>query len=105
MINEMTIRSVVIASIAFTSAGLILPQQSLGYDYANLTDNLGDVTTTVLSKLGYDCQTASIGILCKKCKVEDDKQECVAYLCDAITKKCRKQSASIPKLPNLNLKK
>lgn len=98
----MNIRSFVLASIALTSIGLIAPKPSFSYEYAGLTDEIGDATVSVLSKLGYDCQTASAGILCKKCKVEDNKQQCVAYLCDAVTKKCRKKSASIPQIPNFN---
>ena len=98
----MTIRSVVLASVAFTSVGFILPQPSLSNDYAGLADELGNASISILDKLGYDCQKAGAGIVCKKCQVEDNKQECVAYLCDAITRKCRKKSASIPKIPSFN---
>lgn len=98
----MTMGSFLVSSVAFLSVGLIIPSQSLSLDYADLPGDLGDATVSVLDKLGYDCQTASVGgIICKKCKTEDNKQKCVAYLCDAITKKCRKKSAEIPKLPNL----
>lgn len=40
------------------------------------------------------------GILCKKCRADGNSQKCEAFLCDAVTKKCRKQTAKIPKLPN-----
>lgn len=98
----MTIRSFWVTSVALISVGLIIPSPSLSLDYADLPGGLGDATVSVLGQLGYDCQTASVGgIICKKCQIEDDKQKCVAYLCDAVTKKCRKKSAEIPKLPNL----
>jgi len=33
--------------------------------------------------------------------VDDNKQKCDAFICDAITKKCRRRKAEIPQLPNL----
>ena len=94
----MTIRSFLLASVALTSFSLISPPPGL----ADLTEDIGNASVSVLGKLGYDCKTANVGIVCKKCQVEDNKQKCVAYLCDAITKKCRKKSAEIPKLPSFN---
>ena len=81
----------------------IAPLPSLAVEYAGLTDDLGDATVSILGKLGYDCTTAEVGIVCKKCKVDDNKQKCEAFLCDAVTQKCRKQSAEIPKVPGLDL--
>ncbi|MGD1918325.1 MAG: hypothetical protein ACFCAD_05230 [Pleurocapsa sp.] len=89
-----------IAFCAFTSFSLILSPSSYSLEYAGLTDNLGNVSTRVLSKLGYDCKTSNVGIVCQKCQVEANKQKCVAYLCDVLTKKCRKKSAELPRLPN-----
>lgn len=94
-----------LAFFALTSMGLIFSPSSHSFEYAgltDLTDDLGKASVTVLSKLGYDCQTLDVGIVCKKCQVEDNKQKCVAYLCDAISKKCRKKSAEIPQLPSFN---
>ena len=89
-------------ALSFISASLVLPSGSSAENYAGIADDLSNATVSVLSKLGYDCQTASAGaILCKKCQVEDNKQKCEAFICDAVTKKCRKKSAEIPKLPNL----
>jgi hypothetical protein len=94
--------SLLIASVAYASVSFFVPLPSLSLNYAGLTDDLGNASISVLSKLGYDCKTASVGIVCQKCQVEDNQQKCVAYLCDAITKKCRKKSAEIPKLPSFN---
>ena len=96
----MTIRSFLLTSVALTSFSFLASPPSLGFEYAGLTDDLGNAGISVLSRLGYDCTTKSVGIVCKKCQVEDNKQKCVAYLCDAVTKKCRKKSAEIPKLPS-----
>lgn len=97
----MTIRSWLLAS-SFASVSLVMPTTVLAENYAGITDDLGNATVSVLSKLGYDCQTASAGaILCKKCTVDDNKQKCEAFICDAVTKKCRKRSAEIPRLPDL----
>jgi hypothetical protein len=67
-------------------------------------DGITNVTTSVLDKLGYQCETASAaGIICKKCSDDSDLTEkCTAYICDSITKKCRKKEANLPKLPNSN---
>lgn len=98
----MNIRPVLVTSVTFTCVSLITPLQILSLDYAGLPDDLANATVSVLSKLGYDCKTASVGgIICKKCTAEDNKQKCVAYLCDAVTKKCRKKKAEIPQLPSL----
>ncbi|MEM8831940.1 MAG: hypothetical protein AAGE96_21680, partial [Cyanobacteria bacterium P01_G01_bin.19] len=87
------------ASMVFTSIGLVTAPPGLSGEYANLADDLGDASVSVLSRLGYDCQTASVGIICKKCQVEDNREKCDAYLCDAVTKKCRKKSVEVPKIP------
>lgn len=94
-------RSLVLASLAVSLS--IVPNPGLTVEYAGLTDELGSATVSILGKLGYDCTTAEVGIVCKKCKVEDNKQKCEAFLCDAVTQKCRKKSAEIPKVPGLNL--
>ena len=99
----MSIRSFLGLPVAIFSITLMVPSPSLSFEHTGLTDGLENATVSVLSKLGYDCQTASIGgIVCKKCSAEDDKQKCEAYLCDAVTKKCRKKQAEVPQLPNLN---
>ena len=99
----MNVRSLLQVPVAIISVVLITPSTSIGFEYAGLTDGLENATVSVLSQLGYDCQTASVGgIVCKKCSVKDNKQKCVAYLCDAVTKKCRKKQAEVPQLPNLN---
>ena len=94
-------RSLIFASLAFSLA--IASAPGFTVEYAGLTDELGSATVSILGKLGYDCTTAEVGIVCKKCKVEDDQQKCEAYLCDAVTQKCRKKSAEIPKVPGLSL--
>lgn len=98
----MNIRSLSVATVGFISFGLMTPNVGLGVEYAGLTDDLSNATVSVLSRLGYDCQTASVGgIICKKCSVDDNKQKCDAFICDAVTKKCRRKKAEIPQLPNL----
>ena len=95
----MILRSILLASISLAATSSIASAQNLNWN-AGLTDDLSNATVSVLSKLGYDCQTLSAGgILCKKCTEEDNKQKCEAFLCDAVTKKCRKKSAEIPQLP------
>lgn len=97
-----SVPAVLSATFAFTSIGLMAPSPSRSFETAGLADSLGNATVSVLSKLGYDCKNASaVGIVCKKCSMEDNKQNCEAFLCDAVTKKCRKKSAEIPNLPNL----
>lgn len=96
----MKIPSLLMASFGLVSLGLITPVSAL--EYAGLTDNLSNATVGVLSQLGYDCQTASVGgILCKKCQARNNKQKCEAFICDAVTKKCRRRTAEIPQVPNL----
>lgn len=98
----MPIRPLLIASLGLVSWGVIASSPSSAVDYAGLTDSLSNATVSVLSQLGYDCQTASVGgIICKKCEVEDNKQKCQAFICDAVTKKCRKRSAEVPNIPGL----
>ena len=95
----MTTRALLLAS-GFASLNLFIPAIVLAENYAGIADDLSNATVSVLSRLGYDCQTASAGaILCKKCTVNDNKQKCEAFVCDAVTKKCRKKSAEIPRLP------
>lgn len=92
--------SSLLASVSVVLTNLISPAPNLAENYAGIADDLSNATVSVLSKLGYDCQTASAGaILCKKCSVEDNKQKCEAFICDAATKKCRKKAAEIPRLP------
>ncbi|MEM8721955.1 MAG: hypothetical protein AAGE84_22105 [Cyanobacteria bacterium P01_G01_bin.39] len=99
----MYLRSFLVASLGLLSWSTISASPSLSLEYAGLTDNLSNATVGVLSQLGYDCQTASVGgIICKKCQVEGNKQECQAFICDAVTKKCRERSATIPQVPGLN---
>ena len=67
-------------------------------------ENIGEITMSVLDRLGYDCDTvAGVGIVCKKCSSDSILTEkCTAYICDAATKKCRKKDATLPKLPETN---
>jgi hypothetical protein len=95
----MKIRSLFIAALGFVSLNAIAP--AIGS--AGIADDLSNASVSVLSKLGYDCKTASAGgILCTKCKVEDNKQKCEAFTCDVVTKKCRRKTAEIPNIPGLN---
>jgi hypothetical protein len=97
------IRSLLIASVGFISLNAIVPDSGLAFKYAGIADDLSNASVSVLSKLGYDCKTASAGaILCTKCKVDDNKQKCEAFTCDAVTKKCRRKTAEIPRIPGLN---
>ena len=99
----MNIRSLLVASFGLVSWSAIASPPSLAVNYAGLADNLSNATVSVLSQLGYDCQTASAGgIICKKCQVESNKQKCQAFICDAVTKKCRKRSAEVPQIPGLS---
>lgn len=101
----MRIVSLVIASLTVSCFGLANSPQSLGAENIAQLDNLeniGEVTTSVLDRLGYDCDTvANVGLVCKKCSSDNVlTEECTAYICDAATKKCRKKNATVPKLPN-----
>jgi hypothetical protein len=100
LINQsMKIPSLLIAAVGFVSLNAIAPAMSS----AGIADDLSNASVSVLSKLGYDCKTASAGaILCTKCKVDDNKQKCEAFTCDAVTKKCRRKTAEIPRIPGLN---
>ena len=103
----MRLLPVLLVSLSLGSFGLINPNQSLS---ANLVAQLGgldgledieDATTSILDTLGYDCQTAAIGIVCTKCSDDDGlTQNCKAYLCDAVTRDCRKQEAQLPRVPD-----
>lgn len=100
----MRIGFLVIASLATSSFGLVNPQPSFSRDRIAQLDleNVSEVTTSVLDRLGYDCNTvADVGIVCKKCSSENVLTEkCNTYICDAVTKKCRQENATIPKLPS-----
>ena len=101
----MRVVSLIIASLAIGSFGLVNSQQSLSADNIAQLDNLenlGEVSISVLDRLGYDCNdVAGVGIVCKKCKSDNGLTEkCTAYICDAATKKCRQKDATVPKLPN-----
>ncbi len=104
----MRILPVLLVSLSVSTFGLINPNQSLG---ANLVAQLGGIdaledienaTTDILSSLGYDCQTAgAVGIACTKCTDEGSlTQKCKAYICDAITRQCRQQEATLPDVPD-----
>ena len=98
-------RSLIIASLAIGSLGLFNSQQSLDANTLAQLDNLenlGEVSISILDRLGYDCNdVAGVGIVCKKCDSDSVVTEkCTAYICDAATKKCRKKDATVPKLPD-----
>ena len=98
----MSIRSIVFATVAATSVGLLAPSVGFSFETAGIADDIGNASVSVLSKLGYDCQNASAGaIICKKCKADGFKQKCTVFACDAATKKCRKKSAELPNVPGL----
>ena len=100
----MRILSLVIASLTVNYYGLVNSQPSLSAENIAQLDleNIGEVTTGVLDRLGYDCDTvANVGLVCKKCSSDNVLTEkCTAYICDAATKKCRKKNATVPKFPN-----
>ena len=100
----MRILSLVIASLTVNYYGLVHSQPSLSIEKIAQLDleNIGEITTSVLDRLGYDCETvANVGLVCKKCSSDNVLTEkCTAYICDAATKKCRKKNATVPKLPN-----
>jgi hypothetical protein len=107
----MRVFSLVIASFAVASLALTTSQPSFGVDKLAQLDNLeniGEMTTNILDGLGYDCETvAGVGLVCKKCSEESDSrialtEKCTAYVCDAVTKKCRKNNAVLPKVPQQN---
>lgn len=102
----MRIVSLVIASLTISCFGLANSPQNLGAENIAQLDleNIGEVTTSVLDRLGYDCDTvANVGLVCKKCSSDNVLTEkCTAYICDAATKKCRKKNATVPKLPDSN---
>ena len=102
----MSIRSFFIASLTISCFSLINSPPSFGAENVAQLDleNMGEVTTSVLDRLGYDCDTvANVGLVCKKCSSDNVLTEkCDAYICDAATKKCRKKNATVPKLPDSN---
>jgi hypothetical protein len=84
-----------LACLMVIPLGVIVPKPGSSLDASSLTKNF---TTDVLKKLGYDCVNASVGgIVCTKC----DDGKCVAYICDSVSRKCRKKNAEIPKKPDL----
>ena len=104
----MRLLPVLLASLSFSSFGLISSNQSLS---ANLVAQLGgldgladieNATIDILGTLGYDCQTAgALGIACTKCSDKGGlTQKCKAYICDSVTRKCRKQEANLPSVPD-----
>ena len=97
--------SLTIASLTISSIGLVNSSLCLGADNVAQLDNLeniGEITVSVLDRLGYDCDTvADVGLVCKKCSSDSVVTEkCEAYVCDVATRKCRKQEATLPKLPD-----
>ena len=106
----MKILTLFVASLGFvcvdamssTSFAIASPSSS-AFEYANLLDDVSNASVSVLTKLGYDCKTASAGgILCTKCKEDGFKKKCEAFTCDAVTKKCRRKTADIPNIPGSN---
>lgn len=103
----MRVLSLAIVSLTIGSWGIVNSPHSLSAESISQLDNLeniGEVTTSVLDRLGYECDTvADVGLVCKKCSSESMLTEkCTAYICDAATKKCRKKNATLPKIPNSN---
>ncbi|GAB4532533.1 MAG: hypothetical protein Tsb0014_17080 [Pleurocapsa sp.] len=90
--------------IGFSSVSLIASDKTLSSTPVAQLESITNVTTSVLDKLGYECDTASAaGIICRKCSEQSSVTEkCTAYICDSVTKKCRKKEATLPKLPNSN---
>ena len=99
---------VLLACISVSTFGLINSHQSVS---ANTVAQLGGIdsledienaTTDILSGLGYDCQTAgAVGIACTKCTDESSvTQNCKAYICDAVTRQCRQQEATLRDVPD-----
>ncbi|VEP15498.1 conserved hypothetical protein [Hyella patelloides LEGE 07179] len=103
----MRVLSLAIVSLTIGSLGIVNSPHSLSAESIAQLDNLeniGEVTTSVLDRLGYECDTvADVGLVCKKCSSENMLTEkCTAYICDAATKKCRKKNATLPQLPDSN---
>ena len=103
----MKISALLVASLGFislnamssTSLAIASPSGST-LEYANLLDDVSNASVSVLTRLGYDCKTASAGgILCTKCKEDGFKKKCEAFTCDAVTKKCRRKTADLPNIP------
>ena len=95
----MKIPTLFIASLSFVSLNAIISPSGS----ANLLDDVSNTSVSVLSKLGYDCKTASAGgILCTKCEEDGLTQKCEAFSCDVATKKCRRKTAEVPNIPGLN---
>lgn len=99
----MKISSFLIASVGFISLNGISITPGLALEYAGLLDDVGNASVSVLTNLGYDCQTASAGgILCTKCEADGLRQKCEAFACDAVSKKCRRKTADLPNIPGSN---
>ncbi|MGV2828000.1 hypothetical protein [Myxosarcina sp. GI1(2024)] len=88
--------------LGFSSVNFLSPNKALSSTIIVQLEDITNVTISALDKLGYECQTASAAaIICKKCSEESSVSEkCTAYICDSVTKKCRKQEANLPQLPN-----
>jgi hypothetical protein len=99
----MSVFSVFITSFAFSSLAIAISQPSFSANTIAQLDNLenlGEVTTSILDKLGYDCDTvAGVGLVCKKCSSNNSfTEKCTTYICDAVTKKCRKKNLTLPNI-------
>ena len=102
ILNSMKIRSLIAASVGFVALNAIAPTSGSAREYANLLDDLSNASVSVLTRLGYDCKTASAGgILCTKCEEDGLKKKCEAFTCDVVTKKCRRKTADLPNIPGL----
>ncbi|HHP7231673.1 MAG TPA: hypothetical protein ACFCUY_12545 [Xenococcaceae cyanobacterium] len=88
--------------LGLSSLNLLAPNKSLSSASIAQLENITEVTTSVLDNLGYECETVSAAaIICRKCAEETNiTEECTAYICDSVTKKCRKQKATVPNLPD-----
>ncbi len=86
-----------LVSIPLAVAGSTVRAENLA-QLGNL-ENIGEITTSVLDRLGYECDTvADVGIVCKKCESERFTEKCETYVCDAVTRKCRQQDLTLPNL-------
>jgi hypothetical protein len=102
------VMGLIYTAIAFLSLAISQPSFGIDTRLAQLDnlENIGEVTTNVLDRLGYECDTvANVGLVCKKCSEDSDSpinltEKCTAYVCDAVTKKCRKNNAVLPKIPD-----
>ena len=88
--------------LGLSSISLIIPHKSLSLTPIAQLEDITNITTSVLDKLGYECETVSAAaMICRKCSDNSSiTEKCTVYICDTATKKCRKQNANVPKLPN-----